>query len=300
MDNPFTAEIARELAALTSPAANPAGKPTTSPAGRQDEATVESLLTTPPDETMGDYAFPCFALARAQKKNPAEAARELAAKIQPGEWIAGASANGPYVNLSVRREAFIAWALTEAHRRKGEFGHSDLGKGQTVVVEFSSPNIAKHLSIHIVRTTMIGNALDRIYRALGYRVVGINFLGDWGTQFGVVIAAYKKWGGEKSSKATRWRTSMRSYVRYNQEAESNPSLRDEGRAWFKRLEDGDAEAVQLYQRFREVSLAAFEQVYRTLDVHFDEISGESKYDKLMPDTIRRLKRWAWRSSTRVR
>lgn len=280
MDNPFTAEIAHQLAALTSPA--------TSPAGKQDEATVESLLTTPPDETMGDYAFPCFALARARKKNPAEAARELAAKIQPSELIAGVSAHGPYVNLSVRREAFIAWALEEAHRRKDKFGHSDIGKGQTIVVEFSSPNIAKHLGIHHVRTTMIGNALDRIYRALGYRVVGINFLGDWGTQFGLLISAYKRWGGPETLQGDAVANLNALYVRFNDEAKKDPSLREEGRAWFKRLEDGEPEAVAFWERFRQVSLAAFEGVYRVLDVHFDEISGESKYDKLMPDTIRRL------------
>ncbi len=281
MDNPFTAEIARRLAALTLPAA--------SPPGRQDEATVESLLTTPPDEAMGDYAFPCFALARAQKNNPAEAARELSAKVQPDEWIAGASPHGPYVNFSVRREAFIGWALTEAHRRKDEFGHSDLGKGQTVVVEFSSPNIAKHLGIHHVRTTMIGNALDRIYRALGYRVVGINFLGDWGTQFGLLMSAYKRWGAAETLRGDAVANLNALYVRFNEEAKKDPALRDEGRAWFKRLEDGEPEAVALWEQFRQVSLAAFEEVYRVLGVRFDEISGESKYDKLMPDTIRRLK-----------
>jgi len=272
MDNPFSAEIARRLAALAS----------------VDEATVESLLTTPPDETMGDYAFPCFALARAQSRNPAEAARDLAAKVQPGERIAGASAHGPYVNFSVRREAFIAWALSEAHRRKGQFGHSDPGKGQTIVVEFSSPNIAKHLGIHHVRTTMIGNALDRIYRALGYRVVGINFLGDWGTQFGLLISAYKRWGGPETLQGDAVANLNALYVRFNEEAKKDPSLRDEGRAWFKRLEDGEPEAVALWERFRQVSLAAFEEVYRVLGVRFDEISGESKYDKLMPGTIGRL------------
>jgi arginyl-tRNA synthetase len=271
MDNPFAAEIARQLAALTS----------------QDEATVASLLTPPPDERMGDYAFPCFALARAWKKTPAEAACELAAKVKLGRLIAGTSAHGPYVNISVRREAFIAWVLSEAHRRKAEFGHSGLGKGQTVVVEFSSPNIAKHLGIHHVRT-MIGNALDRIYRALGYRVVGINFLGDWGTQFGLLISAYKRWGGPETLQGDAVANLNALYVRFNEEAKKDPSLRDEGRAWFKRLEDGEPEAVAFWERFRQVSLAAFEEVYRVLDVRFDEISGESKYDKLMPDTIRRL------------
>jgi len=272
MDNPFAAEIAHQLAVLTS----------------QDEATVESLLTTPPDETMGDYAFPCFALARAQKKNPAEAARALAAKVQSSRLIAGASAHGPYVNFSVRREAFIAWVLSEAHRRKAEFGHSDLGKGQTVVVEFSSPNITKPAFFHNVRTTMIGNAIANLYAASGCRVVRINYLGDWGTQFGMLISAFKRWGSEETLKGDAVARLNDLYVRFNHEAEAAPSLREEARAWFKRLEDGDPEAVTLWKRFREVCFAPFQEIYNVLGVTFDEVSGESLYEKAMPAIVRRM------------
>jgi arginyl-tRNA synthetase len=272
MDNPFSAEIARRLAALTS----------------LDEAMAESLLTTPPDESVGDYAFPCFALARAQKRNPAEAARDLAAKVEPGERIAGASAHGPYVNFSVRREAFIAWALLEAYRRKGKFGHSDLGQGQTVIVEFSSPNITKPPFFHNVRTTMIGNAIANLYAALSYRVVRITYLGDWGMQFGMLICAFKRWGGEEALKGDAVARLNDLYVRFNREAEAAPALRDEARAWFKRLEEGDSEAVALWKRFREICFAPFQEIYNVLGVTFDEVSGESLYEKAMPAVVRRM------------
>jgi arginyl-tRNA synthetase len=168
------------------------------------------------------------------------------------------------------------------------FGQSTAGEGKTVVVEYSSPNITKHLGIHHVRTTMLGHALDKIHRALGYDVVGINFLGDWGTQFGMLIAAYNKWGGPETFEGDAVANLNQLYVRFNQEAETKPELRDEARAWFRKLEDGDATATELWNRFREVSLAAFEEVYQRLGVHFDVVSGESQYDNLMPATIKRL------------
>jgi arginyl-tRNA synthetase len=182
VENPFVAEIARQFSELTG-------------LGRTE---IAETLALPPGEDMGDYAFPCFALARAMKKKPAEIAQELAPKVRPGDRIAGAASHGPYVNFSVKRDAFIAWALSEVHRRKAEYGRSDDGKGRTVIVEFSSPNIAKHLGVHHLRSTMIGNSLVQINRALGYKTVAINFFGDWGTQFGVLIAAYKKWGGPET------------------------------------------------------------------------------------------------------
>ena len=237
---------------------------------------------------MGDYTFPCFSAAAAMGRKPAEMAQELAAGFRTGEQICRVRAAGPYLNFFVRREAFISRILTRVGKEAENFGHSDAGSGETVVIEYSSPNIAKHLGIHHVRTTMIGNALDKIYRALGYNVVSINFLGDWGTQFGILIAAYKKWGGPDTFEGDPVAKLNEMYVRFNKEAENDPSLRDEGRAWFRKLEDGDAEAVELWEKFHRVSLAAFEEVYRTLEVKFDVVTGESAYDKLMPDTIRRL------------
>ena len=272
MNNPFVADIAGQLAEMTS----------------LEPAAAAAALTTPPNERMGDYAFPCFMLAKKRRKKPNEIAADLAEKFRAGEYITGAHAAGPYLNFSVRREAFVQWVLSVVFREKERYGHSTIGRSRTVVVEYSSPNIAKHLGIHHVRTTMIGNALDRMHRALGYDVVGINFLGDWGTQFGMLIAAYKRWGGPTTLEGDAVANLNELYVRFNTAAEETPALRDEGRAWFRKLEAGDAEALALWKTFREASLAAFMEVYRRLEVKFDVISGESQYDTLMPDSIRRL------------
>jgi len=272
MKNPFIEEIARAVAA----------------ACPLEAGEVAAALTTPPDPAMGDYALPCFVLARRMKRDPREIAAELAERIRPRAGVRAVRAAGPYLNVFVEPAEFIRWLLETVRAEGAAYGHSEIGTGKTVVIEYSSPNIAKHLGIHHVRTTMIGHSLDRIYRALGYNVVSINFLGDWGTQFGILIAAFKRWGGPETFEGDAVSNLNELYVRFNREAESNPALRDEGRAWFKRLEDGDPEAAALWKRFREVSLRAFEEVYRRLGVRFDVVSGESEYDSLMPDTIRRL------------
>jgi arginyl-tRNA synthetase len=272
MENPFVLAFARQAAALAG----------------MEQAEALGMISAPPDPGMGDYAFPCFVSARALRRKPNEIAADLASRFQPDEFIASARAVGPYLNVFVRSECFLEWVLKKVHEEQSRFGASEEGAGKTVVVEFSSPNIAKHPSFHNVRTTMIGHAIANIYSALGYRVARITYLGDWGTQFGVLIAAYKKWGGEETMEGDAVANLNALYVRYNQEAEKDPALREEARAWFKKLEDGDAEAVALWKRFREVSLAAFEEIYRVLGVTFDEVSGESLYDRRMPATIRRL------------
>jgi len=274
MKNPFVEEIATAISA----------------ASRLDPEEVAAALVSPPDPRMGDYSLPCFDLARRMGRKPNEVAAELAGRLEfpPASGVRTARAVGPYLNLFVDPVRFIGWVLDTVRDEGPAYGHSKVGAGKTVLVEYSSPNIAKHLGIHHVRTTMIGNALDRIHRALGYNVVSINFLGDWGTQFGILIAAFKRWGGPETFQGDPVANLNELYVRFNREAEANPDLREEGRAWFKRLEDGDPEAVALWKRFREVSLQAFEEVYRRLGVRFDVISGESEYDKLMPRTISRL------------
>ena len=272
MQNPFIANIAEQLAAATNLSPD----------------TVAAALTSPPNEAMGDYAFGCFTLAKTLRKKPNETAADLAGKIAPNEFIREARVAGPYLNFYVQQQAFIEWTLKTVHHAGPTFGHSDIGAGKTVVVEYSSPNIAKHLGIHHVRTTMIGNALYHAHRALGYNVVGINFLGDWGTQFGILLAAYRKWGGPETLEGDAVANLNALYVRFNQAAKEDPSLRDDGRAWFRKLEAGDPEAIALWEKFRSVSLAAFEKVYARLNVHFDVISGESKYETRMPETIARL------------
>ena len=272
MQNPFIDEITRQLSQLTSTPAED----------------IERILSVPPDDRMGDYAFPCFNIAKAAGRKPQELAEELAGKFEAGELVLGARTAGPYLNFFVSRAEFTGWVLSQAHNLRGEFGRSDEGRGQTVVIEFSSPNIAKHLGVHHIRSTMIGNSLVKIYKALGYRTVSINFLGDWGTQFGILMAAYRKWGDEKTLQGDAVSNLNELYVRYTAAAKEDPTLRDEGRAWFKRLEEGNAEAVELWQKFRQISLEEFDQVYKRLGVTFDVISGESLYDKLMPATIDRL------------
>jgi len=274
MKNPFVAEIARQLAG---------------PTGLSPDQIARSL-SVPPGETMSDYAFPCFALAKTLRLKPAEIAQDLAAQVKPGELIESATVHGPYVNFRVARGKFIAWALERVREEKTAYGCSGEGAGRTVVVEFSSPNIAKHLGVHHIRSTMIGNALTHIFSALGYKVVSINFLGDWGTQFGILMAAYRKRGTAATLEGDAVSNLNALYVRFNQEAKEDPALRDEGRAWFKRLEDGDAEAVALWEQFRAISLAEFQKVYDLLGVRFDVLSGESLYDKLMPATIARLEK----------
>ena len=274
MDNPFVGEIVRQITALTP----------------LDADAVALALTTPPNEGMGDFAFPCFALSKELKKKPNLIAEDLVGRIETNDCIREATTAGPYLNFFINGQAYVKWALDAVHAEQAAFGRCDMGAGKTVVVEYSSPNIAKHLGIHHVRTTMIGNALYKIHQALGYNVTGINFLGDWGTQFGILIAAYKKWGGPETLEGDAVANLNALYVRFSNEAKETPALRDEGRAWFKKLEDGDAEAVDLWKKFREVSLAAFESVYERLDVKFDVISGESHYDQHMPETIARLEK----------
>jgi len=272
MENPFAAEIVEQLVELTSLQAR----------------VVRQALTVPPSEQMGDYAFPCFAAAKALRKSPVQIAADLAPRVCCGKLLSRVEAAGPYLNFFVQREKFVSWVIKKVHLKKDKYGHADIGKGRTVIVEFSSPNIAKHLGIHHVRSTMIGNSLSMLNRALGYDVVAINFLGDWGTQFGILIAAYKRWGDDATLESDPVTRLNELYVRFNKEAEADPSLRDEGRAWFKKLEDGDSEAMALWSQFRKLSLEAFENVYHALGVEFDCITGESEYDKLMPDTITRL------------
>ena len=252
------------------------------------EDALRRLITTPPQAEMGDYALPCFPLANKLKRKPNDIAAELANTFAPSERLREAKAAGPYLNVLVQAPAYMQWLIEAVSGQGARFGESPVGEGKTVVIDFSSPNIAKHLGIHHVRTTMIGNALANLYRALGYKVVGINFLGDWGTQFGMILAACKRWGDESVFEGDPVANLNALYVRFNKEAEADPSLRDEARAWFKKLEDGDPEAVAMWRRFRKVSLTAFDEVYQVLGVNFEVVSGESEYVDQMPDTIRRL------------
>jgi len=267
---PFIESIITQLASLTG-------------LGNQE---VDSLLQRPPDVKVGDFAFPCFSLAKRERKNPAQLASEFAAKFQPDDHIDRAEATGPYLNFFLNRRAYVEHLLRSIHGQGEDFGNSDLGAGRTVVIDYSSPNIAKPLGVHHLCSTMIGNSLCRIHQALGYRVVGVNHLGDWGTQFGVILAAYHRRGVTVEELTVKDLVEL--YVEYSSAMKEDESLRQEARNWFLRLERGDEEARGLWERFRSTSMVEFSRVYERLNVHFDSFAGESFYNDKMDDVVARL------------
>jgi arginyl-tRNA synthetase len=244
---------------------------------------AELPVTTPPRPDMGDFAVGCFPAARALKQAPPGLAARAAAAFAPGPLLAAASAAGPFVNFRADRAALYRAQFRAALADGGPRLIPDSpGAGRTVVIDYSSPNISKHLAYHHIRSTVIGHALCNLHRALGTRVVGVNHLGDWGTTHGQLIAAYKRWGAPEPLSVTGLNDL---YVRFHDAAKQEPSLLEEGRAWFARLEEGDAEARQLWQRFRDVSWAEFNAVYRELDITFEDVRGESDYLDAMPEVL---------------
>ena len=250
---------------------------------------LENLVEVPPDEKLGDYAFPCFVLSKKLKKAPGKIAEELAQKLKATELIEEIYSIGPYINFKVNKTKLAEFVLTEIFDNGESYGPDEIGKGKTILIDFSSPNIAKPFGIGHLRTTMIGNALYHIYKKLGFNVIRINHLGDWGTQFGKVILAYKMWGDEQEFLKDPIATLYDLYVRFHKEEEKDPKLEEEARAWFKRLEDQDKEATELWEKFRECSLKEFDRVYQMLGIEFDAFAGESFYNKYMDQTIEEIK-----------
>ncbi|MEW6308180.1 MAG: arginine--tRNA ligase [Bacillota bacterium] len=238
---------------------------------------IGALLETPPDRVLGDIAFPCYGLAQKWRKAPASIATELATKLDLTSPLAGATAVGPYVNLRLDRPAAGKLLLEHVLAKPDAWGGSGEGEGCTVCIDFCSPNVARPLHLGHLRSTVIGKALSRLYATLGYRVVRINFLGDWGTQFGKLIAGWKRWGDQSKVQDDPIAELVRVYVRFHAEAKTAPALEAEGRAWFKRLEAGDREARALWEWIREQSLAGFAKTLTLLDVEFDSYAGEAFY-----------------------
>ncbi len=238
-------------------------------------------LETPPSPELGDYAFPCFRLAKIMRKAPAQIAVELQKEISLPEQFSSASASGPYLNFYLDK-TLQAKAVLERIFQEGErYGGSEQGCGKTVCIDYSSVNIAKPFHIGHLRSTVIGNALYHIYGHLGYHCVGINHLGDWGTQFGKMLCAYKLWGDRETIDAGGVQELVKLYVRFHEEAETNPELNDEARAWFSRIEQGDPEAMELYLWMKELTLKEAESVYSMLNIRFDSYAGESFYNDKM-------------------
>lgn len=227
----------------------------------------------PPRPEMGDFAVGCFPAARALKQPPPKLAQKVVDGFRPGPLLAGASAAGPFVNFRADRGALYRHLFASTLGAPALIPTS-VGAGKTICIDYSSPNISKHLAYHHIRSTVIGHALANLYRALGYRVVGINHLGDWGTTHGMLLAAYETWGAPEPLTITALNDL---YVRFRAAMKDDPSLEEAGRAWFKRLEDGDPEATRLWRHFRDVSLAEFQEVYVRLGITFEEIKGESEF-----------------------
>ena len=250
---------------------------------------ITALIEVPPNREMGDYAFPCFKLAKIFRKAPNAIAEDLAGKIQPTDDINKIVNLGGYVNFFVNKESLAKKVINQVLSEKENYGESKFGKGKTVVVEFSSPNIAKPFHIGHVRTTVIGNALSKIYQSQGYHVEKLNHLGDYGTQFGKLIVAYKLWGDKQAVEKDPIKELLKLYIRFHDEAEAKPEMEDEAREWFTKLENGDQEAKDLWQWFRDESLKEFSRVYDLLDIDFDSYVGESFYSDKMPAVIEELK-----------
>lgn len=252
-----------------------------------DEAKIAELIETPPNPDMGDFAFPCFQLSREIGEPPPTIAKELEEGIRADglpEGFASVEAVGPFVNFTVDPAHRAAEVLGEVRAEREAFGTSTEGSGKTVIIDYSSPNIAKPFGIGHLRSTVIGAALYRIYRALGWKAVGVNHLGDWGTQFGKLITAFLMWGEGRPEDQTI-EDLYKLYVRFHTDA--SPELEEEARRWHKRMEDGDEEALALWRGFRDASLAEFRRIYAILGVEFDSWAGESFYLDKLDDAIAR-------------
>ncbi len=246
------------------------------------EDEIKSMIEIPQDQSMGDYAFPCFRLAKTMRKAPNLIAAELAEKLQGEQLFSEVSPVNAYVNMFVSREEMMKSTVSEVLEEKENFGRSDIGGNKKVIVEFSSPNIAKPFHIGHIRSTVIGNSLSKIYEALGYDVFKINHLGDYGTQFGKMICAYRRWGNREDVINSPIKTLLGYYTKFHIEVEEHPELEDEARAIFTKLEQGSKEEVELWQWFREESLKEFQRVYDMLGIEFDSYNGESFYSDKMP------------------
>lgn len=249
---------------------------------------IVNMIETPADSKMGDYAFPCFKLAKILRKAPPMIAKNIAEAIADNSIFEKVENVKAYVNMFISKEAFAREVVSEAVTKGDDYGRSDIGQGRKVIVEYSSPNIAKPFHIGHIRSTVIGNSIYKIYDFLGYDTMRINHLGDYGTQFGKMICAYRRWGNKEDVINAPIKTLLSYYTKFHEEAEKDPALEDEARAIFTKLEHGEPEEVELWQWFREESLKEFNRVYDMLGITFDSYNGESFYSDKMPRFVKEL------------
>ena len=248
---------------------------------------ISQLIEIPPKPEMGDFAFPCFRLAKSYHKAPPMIAQDLKESIGDQVFLSEIKVVGGYLNFYVDKAQY-AQQIIDKYTNVTDYGCSDQGKDKTICIDYSSPNVAKNFHVGHLRTTIIGNSLYKIFSKLGYKVVRINHLGDWGTQFGKLIVAYKKWGSREAVEEKGIEELMDIYVKFHEEAEKDDSLNDEARAWFLKMEQGDEEALEIWQWFRDISLKEFMRVYNILGMEFDSFAGESFYRDKTADVIKRL------------
>lgn len=249
---------------------------------------LSALIVVPKDSKNGDYSLPCFRFAKISGKSPVAVAQDLKDKIALPEGIEKVESLAGYLNFYTDKKVFVKTALEKVLEKKQDYGKSDIGKGKTVCIDYSSVNIAKPFHIGHLSSTAIGGALYRIFGFLGYTAVGINHLGDWGTQFGKMLAAYKLWGDAEKVEKGGVAALLELYVRFHKEAENNPELDDLARSWFKKIEDFDEEATTLFNKFKELTLAEAFKVYDRLRIKFDSYAGESFYNDKLDAVVNEL------------
>lgn len=239
-----------------------------------DREKIADILEIPPKEDMGDFAFPCFQLAKVFRKAPNAIAQEIAENIPENEAVTKVTAMGPYVNFFMNKEEYAKEVIAKIGN---DYGSSNIGKGKTICIDYSSPNVAKNFHVGHLRTTIIGNSLYHIFDKLGYHVERINHLGDWGTQFGKLIVAYKKWGSKEAVEENGIPELLKIYVKFHEEAEKDDTLNDQARQWFAKMEQGDEEALEIWEWFKNISMIEYKRIYGILNMEFDHYTGESFY-----------------------
>ena len=255
-----------------------------------EEKELESYIEIPPNNDLGDYAFPCFKLAKTLRKAPNVIAQEIKEQIDADETIIERiEIIGGYLNIYINKEKLVQTVLTEISEKKEMYGSSNIGQGKNVVIDYSAPNIAKPFHIGHLRSTVIGGALYKIYNFLGYNSVGINYLGDWGLQFGKVMAGYDMWKDEYDFTKDEIQSILKIYVRFTQEEKENPKLTEKAREYFKKLEDGNKKQVETWKWIRKISLENYQKTYKLLNAKFDSYNGESYYNDKMDAVVEELK-----------
>ena len=251
-----------------------------------DKNQIEQFLEQPPKPELGDYAFPCFRLAKELRKAPQQIAADIKDSIACPDYIEKIEVQGAYINFFTKKDAYAKGVIERSI--EDSYGSSDEGNSKTICIDYSSPNVAKNFHVGHLRTTVIGNSLYKIFTKLGYNVERINHLGDWGTQFGKLIVAYKNWGSEEAIKEKGIEELMRIYVLFHEEADKNPELEDEARAWFHKMETGDEEALKIWKWFFDISLEEFKRTYKLMNMEFDHFTGESFYRDMTDDVVSEL------------